>query len=52
MIRTLLMDSVGVRVATAAVAKFCISASRVREGAMTIGKIHFKIADLTYLVSQ
>ena len=34
-----LMDQVGARVETAAVAKPCISASRVRESAMTIEKI-------------
>ena len=49
---TLSMDQVGVRVETAAVAKPCISASRVRESAMTIEKIWFKMTDLTFLVLQ
>ena len=46
------MQVVGVKVETAAVAKFCLSASRVKESAMTIGKMRSKMADLTYLVSQ
>ena len=37
---------------TAAVAKPCISASRVRESAMTIEKILFKMKDLTFPVRQ
>ena len=44
--------TVGVKVETAAVAKFCLSASRVKESAMTIGKMRSKMTDLTYLVSQ
>ena len=40
----------GVRVETAAVAKPCISASRVRESAMTIEKICNKNKDLTFPV--
>ena len=32
------MEVVGVKVETAAVAKFCLSASRVKESATTIGK--------------
>ena len=44
--------TVGVKVETAAVAKFCLSASRVKESAMTIGKMSPKLPDLTYLVSQ
>ena len=46
------VDGVGVKVETAAVAKFCLSASRVKESAMTKRKTHLKMTDLTYLVSQ
>ena len=49
---TLFMDSVGVKVETAAVAKPCLSASRVRESVMTIGKMCFKMTDLTFPVCQ
>ena len=38
LVGALVLDQVGVRVETAAVAKHCISASRVRESAMTTGK--------------
>ena len=46
------VNGVGVKVETAAVAKFCLSASRVKEGAMTIVKTYSNMPDLTYLVSQ
>ena len=49
-VMALLMDLVGVRVETAAVGKPCISASRVRENAMTIENISFKVKDLTFPV--
>ena len=45
-------DQVGVRVETAAVAKPCTSASRVKESVMTIGKTTFMTTDLTFLVPR
>ena len=52
LVGALVLDQVGVRVETAAVAKSCISASRVRESAMTTGKTLFEISDLTFPVNQ
>ena len=51
-VMSLAKDLVGAMVETAAVAKFCLSASRVKESAMTIvGKTDIQMTDLTYLVS-
>ena len=50
--KRLIVSLLGARAETAAVAKSCISASHVKESAMTIEKMCLEMTDLTYPVLQ